>query len=447
MTGYLVYFVGVGTLTVFGAVLISTRNGILIGLALWPIITATWPHWIGPIRLPEVFGAIFPTLVLIKLLTEHRIAGRTPLLGIWIIYVSWCLFSYSFAVLQGEIHGFLSSSFRLLHGFVAFLALQLYFADRQNFRKLLVILLIAGIFPVVIGIYQAVTGVVWYERFTVGLSRNVGLYHDAAVVRFFMFQTLTAIFLYWAYFSRNSTAVLRLVLLVYSALCFILLFKIYSKAAYAVLASSFLIWSIFSKKYIPTMAFLVIGIALNVLFEDRIWQETNQVFVKEISVAKDNNSGYQARHTLGGRGFVWEYHWNKYLSGSALEQIFGRGMSGATHNDFLARLIGNGVIGLILYLVLLGNAGIRVLANSLRASTPLNVMALMLIVMWFIDAIGLVPTQYTAYQWHVWGLVGIALRGVDWQPADQNLVGDVVKNTDPEPARRSPSGHRRFPLS
>ena len=116
MTGYLVYFVGIGTLTVFGAILISTRNGILIGLAIWPIVTATWPHWIGPIRLPEVFGAIFPTLVLIKLLTESRIAGRTPLLGIWIVYVCWCLFSYSFAVLDGEIHAFLSSSFRLRIG-------------------------------------------------------------------------------------------------------------------------------------------------------------------------------------------------------------------------------------------------------------------------------------------------------------------------------------------
>lgn len=446
MTGYLVYFVGIVTLGVFGTVLGSTRNGILAGLAVWPIVTATWPQYIGPIRLPEVFGAIFPILVLGKLLMEKKIAGRTPFLGVWLVYIGWCLFSYSFAILQNDIHTFLSSSFRLLHGFVAFLALQYYFDDRENFRKLLIILIIAGIFPVVIGIYQAATGAVWYQRHTVGLARNVGLYHDGAVVRFFMFQTLTAIFLYWAYFLRKSAIFMRLLLLVYCAFCFIILFKVYSKAAYAVLISSFIIWSIFSKKYIPTIIFLMLCVVLNVLFEDQIWQQTNQVFIKEISVAKGNNSGYEMRHTLGGRGFVWEHTWGSFMSGSVFEQVFGNGDAGATHNDFLARLVGNGLIGLVLYVVLLTTAGFRILGKCLRASTPLNVMALMLISMWLIDATGLVPTQYTAYQWHVWGLIGLALRGVDWgetEPSEPKPAASVWPEKTTKPVRGRPTPARR----
>ena len=56
--------------------------------------------------------------------------------------------------------------------------------------------------------------------------------------------------------------------------------------------------------------------------------------------------------------------------------------------------------------------GIKTVYNCLRQQTPLNIMAVMLIGMWSIDAIGLVPGAYPGYQIFVWGFIGLALRGV-----------------------------------
>jgi hypothetical protein len=39
----------------------------------------------------------------------------------------------------------------------------------------------------------------------------------------------------------------------------------------------------------------------------------------------------------------------------------------------------------------------------------------MVFAMWLVDAIGLVPSLYSGYQWFVWGVIGIAVR------YDQNM--------------------------
>lgn len=70
-------------------------------------------------------------------------------------------------------------------------------------------------------------------------------------------------------------------------------------------------------------------------------------------------------------------------------QIFGTGNPSAPHNDFLRSLLSGGVIGLMIYVVLLHVIGMRVFKNYLRERSPLNVMALMIFGMWLIDTIGL----------------------------------------------------------
>jgi hypothetical protein len=35
--------------------------------------------------------------------------------------------------------------------------------------------------------------------------------------------------------------------------------------------------------------------------------------------------------------------------------------------------------------------------------------------MWIIDSMGLTPSVYPAYQWYVWGFIGLALKGVKFE--------------------------------
>jgi len=39
-----------------------------------------------------------------------------------------------------------------------------------------------------------------------------------------------------------------------------------------------------------------------------------------------------------------------------------------------------------------------------------SIAALLAFIMWIVDAMGLVPSAYSGYQWFVWGLVGLCLR-------------------------------------
>jgi len=58
----------------------------------------------------------------------------------------------------------------------------------------------------------------------------------------------------------------------------------------------------------------------------------------------------------------------------------------------------------------------------------------MIFIMWLVDTLGLAPGLYPAYQWYVWGFIGLALRGVEGlsQPAPlplqlKNLIEEERK--------------------
>ncbi len=51
-----------------------------------------------------------------------------------------------------------------------------------------------------------------------------------------------------------------------------------------------------------------------------------------------------------------------------------------------------------------------VVLNVIYNKSPLTIFALMFFLMWIIDAIGSVPALYPAYQWYVWGFIGLSLR-------------------------------------
>ncbi len=122
------------------------------------------------------------------------------------------------------------------------------------------------------------------------------------------------------------------------------------------------------------------------------------------------------RRTLSGRWFGWEAKLQEFANRPLVVQIFGNGNPSNAHNDFLIRLMSGGVIGLFIYVVLLGSIAMAILRNYRRGPSPLNVMAIMIFVMWLVDTVGLHPSLYPSYQWYVWGFIGLSLRGLDWEP-------------------------------
>ncbi len=394
----------------------NIKKGLLWAFLSKPIIDATWAKSFGGVSTLHVIGTLVPIFVIFNFI-RHKIRISTfPLFGIWLTYVIYSGLTFSFNIVDSGLFTFLDLTFRILNGFIGFFVLQAFFREKEEFRKLLVIFIFAGFFPVLMGVYQGVSGVVWTERMTVGLSRNVGMYHDASILRFYGFQTLTAIILYWSYFLKGTTAPLKkLALLSLVAMTIFTIYRLHSKAAYAIGIVWFLIWVIAYRKYLLFFVIIAAVIGINSFTGGRIFKDSLQLFSKEIIASQDEVTERDKKRTLGGRWYLWETAMEKFNNRNVFQKLFGTGSSGAAHNDFLRNLFSGGYIGLMIYCILLLAVGMRVFKNYLRRKTPINIMAAMLFSMWLIDAMGLVPSLYPSYQWYIWGFIGLAIKGFDWE--------------------------------
>lgn len=189
----------------------SPLNGILVTVMFKSFIDTSWQHSFLGISCLEVVAVALPLFIFPRIIWDRETRFfHMPLAVIGTAYFASNLVGFSSTFAMGSYYGTAKLFFKILNGFLGFFMFQFYFSDREKFRKLLFFLLLAGLFPMFVGIYQALTGQVWHSRQTVGLVRNVGLYHDAFSVRAFGFQTLTAILLSWVYFStRNPSKKIR----------------------------------------------------------------------------------------------------------------------------------------------------------------------------------------------------------------------------------------------
>jgi O-antigen ligase len=240
-----------------------------------------------------------------------------------------------------------------------------------------------------------------------GLTRYVGLYHDAFTVRFYMMQTLLASLVYVAMHPRIGAARLA-AMMGYCSAALIVVFKAYSKSAMSALFVWALMWALLRRRY----ALLAVGAAGAVVagtyFSSEITDQIGQLFNKELSVLAGHGD---VRLTFQGRWFAWAGMIDEWKQFSAFAQVFGSGhRATGSHNDYVQLLIHGGIVGLVLYVALLAAIGTRLMRNVFARRSPLNVAATMAFGMWLIDSIGLVPSVYPPYQWFVWGLIGLAAR-------------------------------------
>jgi hypothetical protein len=393
--------------------LVDARKGILAGLLIRPIIDACWPlkYQIMGIRPPELISAVFPILVFIRLLASPgRCFRESPLSMLWIFYMFYQLFSAVMILTAGG--GLISSVdflLRVFNGFVAYFMLQEFFNRKEDFNKLLLVLLVASITPLGMSFYMNVMGgTLNLEPTSGGLVRNIGLYHDAFTIRLYSFQTIVAAFLYWQYFAAGGNFFAKAALVGILAMSALTIYKVHSKAGYMIAASWLFLYSLFNKKAVLVVGFLLIPLVLYGSFG--FFDKIKLTYEAEVHVME--GKGAEER-TFAGRWAGWNRMWNKWVNAPIHLQLIGDSASNTgVHSDFLRALFGTGILGFLLYIALLGTIGIRAIGNMLRQKTALNLVAVMIFAMWIVDAIGLVPGAYPSYQWFAWGFIGLAFRGV-----------------------------------
>ncbi|MBN2469060.1 MAG: O-antigen ligase family protein [Deltaproteobacteria bacterium] len=395
-------------------VLVNTRTGIFVAVLIRPVIDCFYEarYAIFDIKPTELLGVLLPLIVFVKLFVskEHGFV-RAPLAYVWFAYMYLQLFGTAVIItVGGDALLGMGYFFRAFNGFIGYFLFQEFFRTQKEFRILLIIHLVAGIVPLGMSVYQNLLGGVIRSEATIGgLIRNIGFYHDAYTIRLYCFQTLAALLLYWSYFLKGTEIISRAVLITMGSIILLTIYKIFSKAGYLSLISWFTIWVLARRKILVLVGVLIMVLGVAMLGDSRFYETIETVYSKEFHVMEGKGKTDQL---FMGRVGVWKHALAEFRINSLPLKLVGDGSphTGA-HNDFLRALLGTGILGLVMYLVLLGVIGYGVLRRYLQSNTPLNVMALMIFTMWIIDAIGLVPGAYPGYQIFAWGFIGLALRG------------------------------------
>ena len=393
--------------------LVRPYAGFLLVLAAKPLIDMTWGQNISGVNLLKVIGVAMPLLLLPRLLASSY--WQNPINRPW--YLLGMMFFLSqiisvFPYMSVDSASAFDLLFRTLNTLLAFLMIPAFATSEKRFKQILIALIIAGIAPILVSIYGDVTGTVWRERTTVGLSRNIGLYHNAVSIRHYGLQSLIAALMYLEIFKPRKLMV-KAFLFSYLLACLAMTYQGYTRGAIATLAVWAIIWVIFHRK-IHWGILIAVGLVLtDFLTQGGLVKEFAQLFSKEISFYDGTIS--DNRRILNGRFFVWEIVIEEWKSQEFVNKIFGGAHSGgATHNEILRSLMANGIFGVFVYsLTILAIIFWTVKQFFSFRRAKLAVYGLMILAMYCLESMGSTPGLYPQYQWFCFGLIGMFLLNGD----------------------------------
>ncbi len=400
-----------------------------------PIVDANWNHLVFlDLPLTQIMSGLVPLAVIFHMLLSKpdEGLGRMPLKGIWLAYTVYLSFAAWLILFNQDLRSGSNVLFRHLNGLVGFYMVQAWFHNEKRIKLLLVALILGGLFPIGVGAYQLATGTVWrLEGQTIeGIVRTVGLYHDAITIRHYSFQTILALLLFVA-LSPYQSLLVKAGLLFYVAVATVVMAKAYSKAGLLLLVLWGSCWSLLQKKLITFAVLIAGGLCLSLYLASDYLAQALTIYQKEIGYLSGKT---EAVRTLNGRWYIWQDMYAEWSKLDGFAKTFGSGKVGlGAHNDYVQILFHGGIVGLFIYVTLLASVGRQILLNLWRRIDPLSVGALMVLLSWMVDTIGLVPSAYSGYQWFVWGIIGLSLR---MRAEEQH---DAARQLEPLPA---PDDHR-----
>ncbi len=426
---------------------VSPAAGMVAVFIVKPLIDASWEHDVlFGLHPTEIYSALIPLLLLchMALAKEESALARMPLKGMWLSYSAYIVVFSMIVAYSDELKTGANVFFRYINGLVGFYVLQAFFRRDDRFKWFLWALILGGLFPMSLGLYQAVTGFQWRPEQAEGLARNIGIWHDGVNMRTYAQQTILGLLLYSALYVKPGNLPLKATVAAYLAISTLVMVRVYSKAAILTFALWILCWTVLRRRFVMLALAGVTGLLLTTYYAGDLLEHVGTLFRKEVGFLTGEVDG---KMTFHGRWFGWIEMVNKWERLPAANQLFGSGeLATGAHNDFLQMLFHGGVVGLCLYLALLAMIGIQITRHLLVRADVMAVAALMVYLMWLIDAIGLVPSAYPSEQWLIWGIVGLSFRLRADEGDLQQATAPAVSAVDTPAAAGIGLPGRRFPL-
>nr|WP_321231921.1 hypothetical protein [uncultured Psychroserpens sp.] len=363
------------------------------------ILDAFWEYRIGPLSFTSFGGLLIPA-IFFPILRRKKMFPNFWRKNSYFLLIAMALgLVFALPAMPFET---IELILLALNVYMAFYIIPYLVNSPQRLKKILIAIILGGVFPAAVSMFQFQTGIIFQERETVGLTRYVGFYHDAFPVRFYGLFSLFSIIAYF-YLIKPKRKIIKYGLI---GLSFISLFSVYlvfSKAAIAIISFWTVLFIFLSKSKLKVLVSIVlIASVLFIAYGDVISSNVEQLFSKEVGFQTGDIK--DARHTLAGRGYVWDDYWQFWTTEQhVFFQWFGDGIGRPTHNESFRILLLSGIIGLFFFIIYL----FSIFKTILKANKNAKVLCFMLFGMYLIDCIGLDTGYYYYYNILLWGFIGL----------------------------------------
>jgi hypothetical protein len=429
--GTLSPFLALAFIIFTGFLVLAVKNApaaVLLVYATKPIIDAAWDVRIPGIGLNflQIVSAAFPILALIIMRFNRPQVPLHPVLTSWKILVGWNLFAViviavtnmqsGLALPDGYIVRNAAVFFQFLNSYIAFALVPYLFATEELRKRFILVVMFAGLFPLITAFLQ-LGGIIQGRllRTTGDLIRISALYHDSTNLRIYSFQTILAILTYLgAYWSASLSRAhwKAFFALIQIPFLLVVIYRGYSKAAIAIILAWGALLLFMSRQRVFVSLLFGTVLFFVVTTDNRIIDEIESLFRKEIWYAEGQLHENLQYTLLGGRFVYWGSALDNFVDQELAVQLVGIDYvrAASLHNDFLRTLMATGAIGLILYVFLLLQMMWHVVLRTVNRSSKLALPALLALTAFIIDSLGLVPLLYPGYSWVTFGIISMTLH-------------------------------------
>lgn len=391
-----------------------------------PIIDVSWDYNIFlNINFLKIYAGLFAILGVIYIIYKRINILQHPISLIWLIFLGLNFIS-TFIISDSTLFvNKIDYILRILNGFVALILFAHLFDYEKDKKFVLSVFIVAGIVPMLFWLITVLSGnpIVSNDE----LRRILGPYHRFWQFNFYAMQTIICCLAYLAItntrklktnnannwltringFLKNYISVQSVLLFIMVIICVSMIYTCYSKSGWITLVTILFVWFLLRKKIIQTVLIPII-IAV-IIFVNPFAQDFQKTFQNEIDYFIHDSDTKEM--VFRGRMIRWENGMQDFGALPVLNKLFGsKETIGYPENYYLRVLWDSGIIGFIVYVILLVTTGYFLIKRCIKHKNPIVLGAILVWIFYLLNSIGSYPMFNPAFQWFMWGTIGIALH-------------------------------------
>jgi len=363
-----------------------------------------------------IAGALVPLCALFFVLEKKKNIGVFPFKKVLFAYILINILSF---ILQGN-YSFgtltpLGILIRVILPIIFYVSIPYILQNEKNIVAFLKVVAFSGIFPMTVAFMQF-GGLIPYNRLpevfgALTLARLTGGYSDSFSLNMPLMIAIFAILFLLQY--KNTLYMnpkLRLLSKIFLALYLCVIVFTFHRISYIIMFTTLvllLVYNVRQYKIVVIFTAIVFVAYFTFDFMSNLFYDAYAPFTAES----------QLYYSQGFHGRIWL--WRKFLS-NFFDATFFQKLSGVAmtsryvHSDYIRVLYSNGIIGLVLYLSLLGAIGLKIfrilhdyLGGNEKFIFLLACLALNIFIAYIFASITLSVSMISSFPWFFWIFSGI----------------------------------------